>query len=587
MGKFRSQLILVKPVERNLLPLFPWTLLVSISIATTATMNMRSGKQTLRTEIDIASHGYRAQEGTDANVRVVDGYTDKISYAPGDKARVYINAEEEVEGGNLYLHSASGTEVDTVVTDAKPQIPSQSEPWKNGFGYDVTFEYDIPDLKSGYYRWDDKIPFIVRSNHEKVDAIVVYPSNTINAYTTSGGKSLYRPLNEPAQRVSFLRPENHGDWLHISLYEWLERQNQFDVGYVCDSDLDDFREIERSRLLVITGHSEYWTRKARENFDRFVDLGNHALVLSGNTMWWQVRYDEDKTQLICHKYWFEPDPTEDPLLRTVRWNDPSLQYPIIVSIGADFDRGGYGKLLDAGGWYGYKVTSPESPLLEGTGLLEGQILTLHTDEYDGAPRTGFDNSGYPLLDTTLLNFYKLELIGFDLCAVLTDSDRVATFIAFQKSETSGIVINGASTDWCGVHGIGKSKNIEKVTLNMFDKLLSDSEVFSPSVALIAGYQDVLDLVPTSFVLHPNYPNPFNPTTTLRYDLPERSEVTLMIYDILGREVRALVRGMEQPGRKSVTWDGTNDLGQKVSAGVYLYRIQAGDFTQTRKMVLLR
>lgn len=96
-----------------------------------------------------------------------------------------------------------------------------------------------------------------------------------------------------------------------------------------------------------------------------------------------------------------------------------------------------------------------------------------------------------------------------------------------------------------------------------------------------------NIPPKEFRLFQNYPNPFNPVTTLHYDLPKRSDITLMIYDILGRQVRTLVQGMEEPGYKSVRWDGTNDLGQQVSAGVYLYRIEAGDFTQTRKMVLLR
>ncbi len=96
-----------------------------------------------------------------------------------------------------------------------------------------------------------------------------------------------------------------------------------------------------------------------------------------------------------------------------------------------------------------------------------------------------------------------------------------------------------------------------------------------------------DMIPQNYQLHEAYPNPFNPVTTLRYDLPERDDVTLTIYDILGRQVRTLVQGIEEPGYKMVIWDGTNDLGEQVSAGVYLYRIKAGDFTQTRKMVLLR
>lgn len=98
---------------------------------------------------------------------------------------------------------------------------------------------------------------------------------------------------------------------------------------------------------------------------------------------------------------------------------------------------------------------------------------------------------------------------------------------------------------------------------------------------------ILVFLPKGFVLHPNYPNPFNPVTTLRYDLPERSDVVLIVYDIMGRQVKTLIRGAEEPGYKSVIWDGTDELGIPVGTGVYLYQIRAGSFTQTRKMLLLR
>lgn len=94
-------------------------------------------------------------------------------------------------------------------------------------------------------------------------------------------------------------------------------------------------------------------------------------------------------------------------------------------------------------------------------------------------------------------------------------------------------------------------------------------------------------VPEQYALHQNYPNPFNPVTILRYDIPEQSEVTITIYDLLGRQVRTLVRDVEEPGFMFVVWDGTNAVGETAGAGVYLYRIQAGDFTRTKKMVLLR
>ena len=94
-------------------------------------------------------------------------------------------------------------------------------------------------------------------------------------------------------------------------------------------------------------------------------------------------------------------------------------------------------------------------------------------------------------------------------------------------------------------------------------------------------------MPDEFTLHQNYPNPFNPVTQIRYDLPEKSNVTLLIYDILGREVATLLNGELEPGYHSVIWNGQNKMGQAVSAGLYLYIIQAGEFRQTKKMVLLK
>ena len=96
-----------------------------------------------------------------------------------------------------------------------------------------------------------------------------------------------------------------------------------------------------------------------------------------------------------------------------------------------------------------------------------------------------------------------------------------------------------------------------------------------------------DLIPEEFALYANYPNPFNPYTTISYDLPEQAQVTLGIYDLLGKKIKTLVNQSQDAGNKIAMWDGTDELGRQVSAGVYLYQIQAGDFSQTRKMVLLK
>jgi hypothetical protein len=83
-------------------------------------------------------------------------------------------------------------------------------------------------------------------------------------------------------------------------------------------------------------------------------------------------------------------------------------------------------------------------------------------------------------------------------------------------------------------------------------------------------------------LSQNYPNPFNPFTTIHYQIPSRAHVTLTVFDLLGREVATLVDGMEEPGEKRATFDGS-----ALASGVYFYRLRAGDFVQTRKLVLVR
>ena len=94
-------------------------------------------------------------------------------------------------------------------------------------------------------------------------------------------------------------------------------------------------------------------------------------------------------------------------------------------------------------------------------------------------------------------------------------------------------------------------------------------------------------IPDQFIVHQNYPNPFNPVTSLKYDLPEEGLVNITVYDMMGRVVKTLVNSQQTAGYKSITWNATNNRNETVSAGLYLYTIQAGEFRQTRKMVLLK
>ena len=93
--------------------------------------------------------------------------------------------------------------------------------------------------------------------------------------------------------------------------------------------------------------------------------------------------------------------------------------------------------------------------------------------------------------------------------------------------------------------------------------------------------------PTEFALQQNYPNPFNPTTNIRYDIAEAGNVRLVIYNMLGQQVRTLVTGAQDVGRYEVMWNGQNDAGQPVATGIYVYHLQAGSYSQTYKMAFIK
>ena len=96
-----------------------------------------------------------------------------------------------------------------------------------------------------------------------------------------------------------------------------------------------------------------------------------------------------------------------------------------------------------------------------------------------------------------------------------------------------------------------------------------------------------ETIPTQFELSQNYPNPFNPTTKITYSLPQNSYVSIKVYDMLGREVRSLVNSEMLAGNHSIEWSGENNFGSKVASGTYIYRITAGNYISTKKMVLIK
>jgi hypothetical protein len=434
--------------------------------------------------------------------KVTDGYTDQQSYRPGDRVIAYLNASSSastsLDGGlpgqpsGLVLTDLTGRTVFAFAGAVFPQHAVGPTPWESGFGYQPSAVFTLPNLPSGVYLINGVVPVIVKALSESAEIVIVVPTNTLAAYNFAGGKSLYpagasETAVGPSPVVSFLRPvippagSDAQTYYYNPFLQWQAiHPLPYSVRFIADIDLDDDSELSGAKLLMVIGHSEYWTRLARENFDAFVSGGGNALLVSGNNMWWQVRYSEDRTQMICYKS--ASDPIANPLLKTINWPDPSLQYPVVPSIGADFNHGGYGIKYPDKGWKGYRILTPSAAIFRGVDIAVGDVLALPTGEYDGAPILNVPvTAGAPQLDYGALGVYKAEIIGYDYCiSGPNGSDRVATWVALQRAPTSGVIINGASTDWCSPNGVAGADDarIKQIIRNMIEALVSEQSVFT-------------------------------------------------------------------------------------------------------------
>jgi subtilisin-like proprotein convertase family protein len=173
---------------------------------------------------------------------------------------------------------------------------------------------------------------------------------------------------------------------------------------------------------------------------------------------------------------------------------------------------------------------------------------------------------------------------FDDDAAVSVTTGTAPFTGTYKIEQ----IPPGLTQFNGTEGIGNWR------LKLVDDAGSDNGTLYRWSVIIKGmiHNTIIGIddetrTPRDYALHQNYPNPFNPTTTIRYDLKGAGKVTLKIYNILGQEVRTLVNKNETAGFKSVVWNGKDNMGKAVSSGLYIYRLEAGQFVKSHKMMFIK
>jgi len=483
---------------------------------------------------------------------LLDGYCRPQSVLPRDEVALHVSTADpfgvEVarEGGEREVvwraDAVAGTEhpipagaaADGCRWPPTLTIPVRDE-WRSGY-YSVT-------LTSGEERADAF--FVVRPQRHRSPILLVLSTATYNAYNDWGGPSLYtggtrvsfdRPLArgflikpEPAVRKAQAAPdrealgyfawaEEHGlsPWSGGSgwwtwerpFVAWAERTG-FAIDVAISQDLQEHPEVlEGHRLFLSVGHDEYWSWVMRDTVEGFLANGGNAAFFSGNTCWWQVRFDDGHCSMTCFKYRTDEDPvlgTPDQRFLTGAWADRRIGRPEHAMTGLSFSRGGYSRyglgVPRASG--AYTVWRPDHWAFEGTELRYGDALGLPDAivgyEVDGCELGMMDGlpvsthmDGAPdtleVLATAPARLWSRQEQPSRYAHEPGELEHVAKVLFGEEWEGQihriannhaavgcftvpggGTVFNAGCTDWtCGIEG--GDPDVRRITWNVLDRL---------------------------------------------------------------------------------------------------------------------
>jgi hypothetical protein len=447
----------------------------------------------------------------------IEGYTDRLSYAPGESAKLHVSTTGPKWSVEITRLGASPKVVwrkDDLPGAAHP-IPEDAS--SRGCKWPAAVEVPIgADWPSGYYQirfktTDQGGSFVGRGRRTaEADALLVVrpaepgknakillqlSTNTYNAYNNWGGGSLYAYNGRgglQGNRVSFERPpaSQFDNW-ERPFVAWAEA-NGYALDYCVNSDLEFHPELLKTYKLVLSvGHDEYWSAPMRDNLEDYIAGGGNVAFLSGNTCCWQVRSEDGGKALTSWKQRFNMDPvyqTGDFRTLTTLWSHHLVQRPENRLTGVGFLRGGYhlshGQFM--GGKGSYTTHRPDHWMLAGTGLKAGdEIGGKHSVvgyECDGCELemkgglpfpTGRDGtpSNFEVVASCPARWHPDDALWYERFPRDTAGGPAEGVAVLGTYTNGGTVVTTGSTDWA--HGLrGGDPVVERITRKVLDRLSS-------------------------------------------------------------------------------------------------------------------
>ena len=189
-------------------------------------------------------------------------------------------------------------------------------------------------------------------------------------------------------------------------------------------------------------------------------------------------------------------------------------------------------------------------------------------------------------DPTMVNVMPPSLMNFQENVIISFTEKEPGILKVLAADLQGGHIEATDNSYMSIpiEFMGNERENSFVTLDGIKLAGADGSLIN---TVSRTNSSEVKVIPGAFALHQNFPNPFNPSTEIRFDLPEAGNVNLAIYNLMGQKIRTLSSDNMTPGYHAIIWDGTNDIGSQVATGMYFYSIQSSEFHATKKMLFLK